>query len=73
MHAGNDSGEVDPSVIRWILDHTNSDDIARAIRLDVGRRQSSANDFTDESFWQFAADAAIEAILFPLLRSIDPQ
>lgn len=58
----------DVFTLRWLLHNVDTDVVIDAMRSDVPSRQQAAGDYTENTMWSFAADAAIEAILFPAIR-----
>lgn len=62
--------QPDLATLQWLLHSTDSERIADAMKTDVPARQISSDDFSAESMWSFAADAAIEAILFPIIEQV---
>jgi hypothetical protein len=58
----------DVATLSWLLESVDTDYVARAMMTDVPPRQEAQNDYTENTMWHFAADAAIEATFVPAVR-----
>lgn len=63
----------DVRTLRWLAETTETEKLATVIGKDVRARQESVNDYSEESMWRFAADAALEFLVIPAIRSVQDR
>ncbi len=64
-------GRPDVSTLRWLLHSVDANFVADAMKSDAPPRRQASDDYTEDTRWSFAADAAIEALLLPAIRRAD--